>query len=210
MSPPVQIIPASHVEDILDVLCDAFFDYPVMRYVLGAKPDYARRLRTVIGLFVAVRVAREDLMLGARDDSGALVAAALVNLPGGRLPPPSFEAYRNSVWAELGAEERLRYEAYGTASSGFHPGEPHHHLGMIGVRASHHGEGLGRVLLDHLHALVDADPGSRGVSLNTELPRNVELYKHFGYRITGHARLAPELETWGLFRPSRDRAGGPA
>lgn len=210
MSPHAQIIPASQVEEILDVLCDAFFDYPVMRYVLGDKPDYARRLRAVIGLFVAVRVAREDLMLGVRDGSGMLVAAALVNLPGGRLPPPSFEAYRNSVWAELGAEERLRYEAYGTASGGFHPSEPHHHLGMIGVRASHHGEGLGRVLLEHLHSLVAADPGSRGVSLNTELPRNVELYTYFGYRITGHAQVAPELETWGFFRPSQARAGDSA
>jgi hypothetical protein len=66
------------------------------------------------------------------------------------------------------------------------------------------------VLLDHLHALVEVDPGSRGVSLNTELPRNVELYRYFGYRITGHARVAPELETWGFFRPSQSRTGDPA
>lgn len=210
MPPPVQIIPASHVEGILDVLCDAFFDYPVMRYVLGGKPGYAHRLRTVIGLFVAVRVAREDLMLGVRDDSGALVAAALVNRPEGRIPPASFEAYRQSVWTELGEEERRRYEAYGAASNGFHPAEPHHHLGMIGVRVSHHGQGLARVLLEHLHALVEVDPTSHGVSLNTELPRNVALYEHFGYRVTGHARVAPELETWGFFRRSQAPDGGAA
>lgn len=206
MSPAVQVVPASQAEEILDVLCDAFSDYPVMRYVLGSKPDYASRLRALVGLFVGARVAREDLMLGVRDDTGSLVAAALVNLPGGKIPPPAFETFRQSVWAELGEEERRRYEAYGTASNGFHPDEPHHHLGMIGVRASHHGQGLGRVLLDHLHTVVEADPGSGGVSLNTELPRNVELYKYFGYRITGHARVAPDLETWAFFRPGQARA----
>ena len=206
MSSAVQVIPASDVEAILDVLCDAFFDYPVMRYVLGGEPDYARRLHTLVGLFTGARIAREDLMLGVYDEAGALVAAALVNLPGGKIPPPAFETFRQSVWAELGEEERQRYEAYGTASNGFHPDEPHHHLGMIGVRSSHHGQGLGRVLLDHLHALVEADPGSGGVSLNTELPRNVELYKYFGYRITGHARVAPDLETWAFFRPSEGRS----
>ena len=46
MSSAVQVIPASDVEAILDVLCDAFFDYPVMRYVLGGEPDNARRLHT--------------------------------------------------------------------------------------------------------------------------------------------------------------------
>jgi GNAT superfamily N-acetyltransferase len=205
---PAHTLPPAQSENIIDVLCDAFFNYPVMRFVLGGMPDYSRRLRTLVGLFVAARVAREDLMLGVHDSAGALVATALVNLPGGRLPPPAFESYRQLVWAELGGEERVRYEAYGTTSNGFHPDEPHHHLGMIGVRRSHHGQGLSRLLLDHLHAVVDADPGSGGVSLNTELPRNVTLYEHFGYRITGHARVGPGLETWAFFRPSGGAAGG--
>jgi GNAT superfamily N-acetyltransferase len=201
----VTVLSADRSDEVVTVLCDAFFGYPVMRYVLGTQPDYGSRLRTLIGLFVAVRVAREDLMLGVHDGAGALVAAALVNLPGGRIPPASFETYRQSVWAELGEAERRRYDAYGTASHGFDPDEPHHHLGMIGVRSSHHGQGLGRVLLDHLHTVVETDPGSRGVSLNTELPRNVELYKHFGYRITGHAGVGPDLETWAFYRPSEGR-----
>jgi GNAT superfamily N-acetyltransferase len=203
---PVHILPPARAEDIIDVLCDAFFDYPVMRYVLGTAPDYAERLRTLIGLFVGVRVVRNDLMLGVEDDAGTLTAVALVNLPGDRVVPPSFERHREAVWAELGEAARARYDAYGTASRALNPVEPHHHLGMIGVRRSHHGQRLGRALLDHLHTVVDAVPGSRGVSLNTELPRNVALYEYFGYRITGHTRVAPELETWGFFRDCPGRA----
>ena len=75
-------------------------------------------------------------------------------------------------------------------------------LSMIGVRHSHAGRGLARLLLDEVHALAEADATSSGVSLTTETQRNLPLYEHFGYRITGHARVSAELETWGFFRPN--------
>jgi hypothetical protein len=43
------------------------------------------------------------------------------------------------------------------------------------------------------------------VSLTTEVPQNVRLYEHFGYEVVGHARVSPELETWGLFLTTRGR-----
>ncbi len=66
------------------------------------------------------------------------------------------------------------------------------------------GQGLARPLLEAAAAQSDDDPGSSGVSLTTELPRNLTLYQYFGYEIVGHARISSDLETWGLFRP---RAG---
>lgn len=185
---------------VLDVLCESFHDYPVMRFVLGTGPDYDARLRTLIGLFVAARVARGDLVLGISGPGGRLAAAALVNLPGNPTPAVWFDAGREAVWRELGAAERARYEAYGLASHAFDPAAPHHHLGMIGVRRASQGTGLARVLLEAVHAAAEAHPDSTGVSLTTELPRNVPLYEHFGYRVVGHTRIAPELETWSLFR----------
>ena len=55
-------------------------------------------------------------------------------------------------------------------------------------------------LLECVEEISRDRPDSAGVSLSTEDPRNVPLYEHFGYRITGHARVAPELESWGFFR----------
>jgi len=111
------------------------------------------------------------------------------------------EELRESVWAELGADARARYDEYGRIGRENAPHEDHHHLGMIGVRDKAQGTGLGRVLLEHVHGLAEADPNSTGVSLTTELERNVPLYEHFGYRVTAHARVAPDLETWAMFRP---------
>lgn len=53
-------------EDAVTVLCDAFYDYPVMRYVLRPSSEYDHRLRSLIGFFVAARVLREELVLGIR------------------------------------------------------------------------------------------------------------------------------------------------
>lgn len=53
------------VKEVTDVLCDAFFDYPVMRYVLGSRvPEYERRLENLIRFFVMARVCRDEMILG--------------------------------------------------------------------------------------------------------------------------------------------------
>jgi GNAT superfamily N-acetyltransferase len=197
----IRLLSSAQRQDIVSVFCDAFHDYPVMRCVLGPVAPYAERLRTLVGLFVSGRVLRNDPLLGIYDEGGSLVAAATMTLPGDPSPPPAMIAHREAVWGELGRAARARYEAFTTATQQFAISAPHHHLNMIGVRGSHQGRGLSRTLLEAAHALAAADPRSTGVSLSTELSRNLSLYEHFGYRVYGHARVTDALETWTLFRP---------
>ena len=75
---------------------------------------------------------------------------------------------------------------------------------MLGVRPEFSGRGLARALLEEVQAVSRADPRSTGVFLETEDPRNVSFYEHCGYRLTGHARIGRELESWGFFRPDED------
>jgi ribosomal protein S18 acetylase RimI-like enzyme len=189
-------------DEVVDVLCEAFRDYPVMRFVLGAgRADYERHLRTLIGFFVMSRALRGEYLFGVRAAGGStgLDAAAIVSRPG--MPsPPALLALREQVWASLGADARARYEAYSGACAPLVPTGPHLHLNMIGVRGSAQGSGRGRLLLDHVHALSRYDDRSSGVSLATENPRNVALYEHVGYEVTGHAIVSPDLETWALYR----------
>jgi GNAT superfamily N-acetyltransferase len=194
--------------EIVSVLADAFHDYPVMRYVLGPDtPDagapYPVRLHRLVQLFASGRAYRNDPMLGMRDESGALIGGAVMTQPRPQDPPPTFVALRESIWAELGAAPRARYDTYAAAASFFATMAPHHHLNMIGVRRAQQGIGRARELLQAVHDLVGADATSCGVSLTTERAENVALYEHFGYRVVGHARVAPGLETWGMFRDRR-------
>ena len=191
--------------EIVSVLTDAFHDYPVMRYVLGPDtPDagapYPVRLHRLVQLFAAGRAYRQDPMLGIRDDRGVMLGAAVMTQPRPPEPPPAFVALRESIWAELGAAPRARYDIYAAAANFFASMGPHHHLNMIGVRRAHQGLGVARELLTAVHELASADPDSSGVSLTTERSQNVALYEHFGYRVVGHTRVAPGLESWGLFR----------
>lgn len=200
-----------HLPEIVSVLSDAFHDYPVMRYTLGpdapnAGAPYDVRLHRLVQLFVSGRAYRNEPMLGMWDETGRLVGAAVMSWPAAAGPPPvQFIALREAIWAELGADARARYESYAAAANFFSAMPPHWHLNMIGVRRSHHGRGLARVLLAAVHDLADRDERSAGVSLTTERRQNVALYERFGYRVLDHARVPGELETWGMFR---DANGG--
>jgi len=194
-------LPPERAEDAVSVLCDAFRDYPVMRFILGPPGvDDADHLRTLIGFFVQNRVLRREPLLVVNDGDTA-AAAAVMTPPGQRPAPPQLDALRETVWRTVGPAARARYEHLGTVWQDFTIATPHLHLNMLGVRRSHAGRGLARILLDAVHALSEADPGSAGVSLTTEDPGNVSLYRHFGYRVVGHRQAAPGVETWGFFRP---------
>jgi ribosomal protein S18 acetylase RimI-like enzyme len=197
----VRPVPRAETGEAATVLCDAFYDYPVMRYVLGPKPGYDRRLRMLVDFFVSARMFRDEPVLGVEKEAGALAAAAIVSLSGERPAPEELAVRREEVWREIGAAERERYEVFGAACAQFALDAPHLHLNMIGVRRADAGRGLGRKLLEAVHALAHADPQSAGVTLSTESPENVALYEHFGYRVMGHARVSDELETWAFFRP---------
>lgn len=196
----VAILPPARAALVTATLCEAFFEYPVMRFVLGTPTDYAEQLRKLIGFFVASRVLRQDLLLGVAGPSGDLAGVALVNLPGDRPVPGEMAERREALWRELGSDARGRYEAFGKAAGQFELTAPHHHLNMIGVGPAYQGQGYGRLLLDYVRDLAEADPGSAGVTLSTETPGNLALYQRFGYRILGHAAVGTGLETWVLHR----------
>jgi len=189
------------VPEVVDVLQESFFDYPVMRYVLrDAGTEYERHVRTLVRFFVMARVFRHEVLLGIPGQDG-LVGTALVSRPDGPAPDPGFYQLRDEVWSEVGEEARARYTAFGEACAPFQVDAPHLHLNMIGVRRDAQGTGLSRRLLEHVHGLSQTDASSTGVTLTTENPANVSLYEHFGYEVVGQAVIAPELTTWGFFRP---------
>ena len=197
---PIRLTPEA-AEAIVGVFTDAFFDYPVMRFVLGeSSSDYKHRLDLLNRLFVMGRALRGEPLIGIVHQD-ELIGAATMSYPEKQANiPPAFADLREIVWSELGAEPRQRHERCVAAWEPLAIDVPHLHLNMVGVRRSMHGTRLGRKLLDEVQEISRQTPGSHGVSLTTELPRNVELYEHMGYEVTGHVQVTPEMETWALFR----------
>ncbi len=188
--------------EAVDVLTEAFFDYPVMTYVIGdVGEEYASRLRRLVDYFTMARFYRGDLVLGLRSPDGELLAAANLNRPSPGEAPAALLEHRDRLWPVLGADAQERYASYGRACEPLAPREPHYHLGMIGVRRSSQGAGLGGAMLRWVHEISAADAGSEGVSLTTEVEGNVAFYEYFGYRIVGRGELGNSNPTWTFWRP---------
>jgi len=197
----VRLLSVGEADEVVDLLCESFYAYPVMRFVLGEETDdYAERLRTLIAFFVAARTLRREPMFGVGPPD-ELLATAIASRPGEGPTPKELEEVRESTWTRLGDAARSRYEAFGNAVGRFVPPEPHLHVNMIGVRRSAQGTGLARILLTHVQELSAGDPNSAGVSGSTEDPRNVPLYEHLGYDVVGYTEVGPGLQSWSFFRP---------
>ena len=199
----VLILNKQNITEITEVLCEAFYNYPVMKYVLGENEDYDNRLHKLVTFFVSARALRQEPILGIYNSEKELVAAALVTLPQAILPPQEFVRQRDNLWAELGSGEKARYENYGLATSRLRPKEPHHHLNMIGVRNAYQGKGLARKLIDAVETLASEHPSSTGISLDTEVELNVQFYLHLGYKLLGQTNVNKDIFTWGFFKEKK-------
>jgi GNAT superfamily N-acetyltransferase len=189
------------LDGAVEILADAFGGYPVMRHILHGSGDFAGDLEVLLRFFASARFLREEPVLGAVLEDG-LTGVALVSFPDAA-SPPALARYRADVWQSLGAAAEDRYEKFGEATAPFFRGLASIHLNMIGVRTGAQGRGAGRALLEAVTDLARGREGTVGVTLTTEVRSNVDLYVKFGYEVIGHARVAPDLETWGMLRRNR-------
>jgi len=193
---------------IVEVLREAFVAYPVMRYVLGRTPRVDDpHLATLLRFFATARLLRGEPVLGVRAGDG-LAGVALVSYPDGPASPAEVARCREETWAVLGADAHARYERFGEACAPFFPDSARTHLNMIGVRPTARGTGIAHVLIDAVVALAATRPGTGAVTLTTEDPANLPLYRRLGFVEIGHARVDSELKSWGMSRrPLRGRTG---
>jgi GNAT superfamily N-acetyltransferase len=198
---PVRRLSEADRREAIEVLSLAFQDYPVMRFVVRAEGEaYEEGLRDLVKLFAGPRFPRGHPVLGIETAAGVLVGVACLDPPRPRPKTAESAAIVARQLRRLGAASRARLKAFGEAEDEMLPVQPHYYLGMLGVHPEHRGEGLARLLLEAVHDLSAADQDSRGVALTTELPDNLALYEHFGYRRTATVELAG-MTTWGFFRP---------
>ena len=196
----VEALANDDMGDIVEVLCDSFADYPVLKYVLkDAGTDFDSHLRLLILFFVEAPVFRNEWMIGIRIGS-QLVATAVISKRDGMPAPATSTRIREGVWTELGESAYRRYSAFGAATDPFEVDWPHLHINMIGIRQSLQGSGYGRLLMEYAHHMSAADPHSGGITLTTENEDNISFYKRLGYEVVGSAVVSDDLTSWGFYR----------
>lgn len=191
---------------IAAVLADAFFDDPVMAWLLPGAGGRQRRLRVFFATMLRHEILRHGGVEVARV-GGRLVGAALW------LPPEHRHPGVGQQLAELPGLVRAFGRHLGTASvmagAQFraHPSDaPHWYLYAIGVQPAAQGSGVGGALLRSRLERCDAD--GTPAYLESSKTGNVPLYEHFGFEVTGALALpdgAPPVPT--MWRNPRGRGG---
>lgn len=114
--------------------------------------------------------------------------------------PDSLAAIYDEFKALIGPEAATRFERYVGLADPPRPATPNYTVGAIGVAPEYQGRGVGRLLLDDIHARSAAHPTSQGVYLDTENPASKRFYERCGYRAIAHERLDGVIDIWGMYR----------
>jgi len=82
----IRTISSEKVDQVLETLSEAFYHYPVLRYVIGGNvADFDEQFRRLVRMFVMARVLSDEPLLGIGEDT-YMYAAAAVSLPGNMGP----------------------------------------------------------------------------------------------------------------------------
>jgi ribosomal protein S18 acetylase RimI-like enzyme len=189
------------VRDVSRVLARAFYDDPVMSWML---PDDRARLRSLTRAFAGLArhhfLPRDGSEVGTRD--GVLGGATLWDPPGTRkssrledlrMMPVMLWAFRSRVSASVQVMELMEKH---------HPTEPHWYLMVIGSDPSVRGAGFGQSLMRSRLDRCDAERAP--AYLENSNPKNEAYYLRFGFEVMGEIKLpdgGPSM--WPMWREPR-------
>jgi len=189
-------------QEAVRVLTSAFYEYPVMRYVLkSAGEKYENYLKALIGFFCESRLTRNFPLLGLRHND-RLVTAAGINEPEYKPRSPKLNKVYSELTNTIGEDAIARLESYEKKSEPKDLDVPHYFLGIIGVEKTYQGKGYAKRIIEEVQRMSENHTASKGVYLCTESPPNVPFYEHLGYRVISEADVG-EIHTWAMFRENR-------
>jgi len=207
----VRFAQKADVRSLALVLGRAFFDDPVMRWMM---PDDVRRARALPRVFAAmtrhhflagesVEVAGGARAPGAGAPGYAAIGAAALWDPPGRWKQTAREEVRMipSFLLAIGRYVR-RGQSIAELMKRNHPEEPHWYLGIIGSDPSVRGAGFGQALMQSRLDRCDAE-GAPAYLESTD-KSNVPYYLRFGFDVTGEITVAGGGPTmWQMWRRPR-------
>jgi GNAT superfamily N-acetyltransferase len=194
----VDVAGKQHVKGLAQVLARAFFDDPVMMWMV---PDDSKRKRALPLVFSAMTrhhfLAGDAVEVAGR--GGHVGAAALWDPPGRwkqtqreelRMMPSFLRAMGLQVGRGLRVSELMKKH---------HPEEPHWYLGIIGSDPDVRGAGFGQALMRSRLDRCDAEGAPAYLESSKE--SNVPYYLRFGFEVTGELTIPDGGPTmWQMWR----------
>ena len=178
----------SGVAAVRAVLGAAFADDPMLQWIFRGVAAQPHATAAWIGLFVEALAAAGtvDVVL----DEGEVVATAMWRADGTPMPFSEWPSVGGLMTAILGPERTAQVGAGLGEFAAHKPDPPYHYLMFLGVRPSHQGRGLGRLLVTAGQQRAAAQ--GQGVYLESTNPRNLPFYASAGFTSLGEFTLPPD------------------
>jgi GNAT superfamily N-acetyltransferase len=197
-SPDAVLATRADLTDLARSLSDAFFDDPVMSWLLKDEDSRTRRL---VGLF-STQLKAHFLPLGTVWTTPDRSAVALWSPPGHALMNPATVLRHTPDLLRALGRNTLRSLRTLNHVERQHPKEPHWYLGVLGTRTAAQGKGLGSAVLGPVLERCD----SEGIPAYLESSKfsNLAFYGRHGFEVTGEIALpfgGPSV--WPMWRDPR-------
>jgi ribosomal protein S18 acetylase RimI-like enzyme len=181
---------------LADVLARAFWDDPIMMWLVPHERTRYRRLKTFFAIELAM-YGRHNLVYTTTD----LSSAALWARPNQWRTPPAdvlrssprlLSAFGIKAITGLGFLQNMEKA---------HPAEEHWYLGIVGADPARQGTGAGRAVIDI--ALEHCDEIGLGAYLESSKHSNVPYYERFGFQVTSELSREGWPTVWPMWRDPR-------
>jgi GNAT superfamily N-acetyltransferase len=168
---------------IIETLTAAFYDDPLVKYLLPIQKSRAKRLS--IAMEFLLGFSSHECPIGTKGEEYAGVIGVS---PPGHYPPPFLNTLTlltklvfKSLFSGMPLGVISQWLRIFAQFDKMHPAEPHWYVQILGVHPNHQGKGLGRKLLRPILRKADADGVS--VYLESSNPKNLDFYRKHGFEV---------------------------
>lgn len=189
------------MEFCVDLIARAFKNDPLFTHALSSdleKRSFSRFLlekSLILGEYsIVIKDYTTTLGVASYEKDSGSVLKGLINML--RL---DFLREIITLKSTLSPESFAFFNRYMRFTTSVRPKVPHYYLVFIGIAPEAQGRGLGRAIIEEIHARVDADETSAGIGLDTENEANVTYYEKFGYKLIDQ-RIIDSVTVYAMFR----------
>ena len=199
-APEVRAATVADREDVAGALAEAFWDDPVMRFILRQSETRQRRLARLFTVLLRGHYLPLGTVWTTPDHDGAALWAP----PGHAIiPVPTMIRHLPGMLGALGRNVGRALRSLNHVDR-LHPKEPHWYLGVLGTRPARQGRGVGSALLGPV--LERCDREGLPAYLESSKYSNLAFYRRHGFEVTGEIALPSGGPTvWPMWRDPRPR-----
>ena len=187
------------VEPLSDTLQAAFWDDPVLAWLLPDESSRSRRLANLFGVLLRTHYLSMRTVWTTPDQMGAALWA-----PPGHWRLPLLDVVRAAPVLALTLGRRaIPGRAFLDEIDRRHPAEPHWYLGVLGTSPDHQGSGIGSTLLQPV--LAHCDREGLPCYLESSKDSNIAFYARHGFVVTEEISAVDAPTVWPMWREPRPR-----